>query len=76
MYGSHTARMAHEVESMESKRKMENIQKRKLVESENKHMFSDVIDSKVRGQYMSMAPGYNLDFGYEKQEARIRQVNQ
>ena len=35
-----------------------------------------MIDSKVRDQYMSMTPGYNVDFGYQKQEARNRQVSE
>ena len=33
MYASHTIKKAHDVESMENERKMENMKRRKLVES-------------------------------------------
>ena len=61
---------------MERQRKRETALKRKLVESENRHLFSNVIDSKVNEQYSNMRNGYSMDIGYEAQQERRRRAEE
>ena len=52
------------------------MQRRKLVESENRHIFSNVIDSKINEQYNHFRSGYSMDIGYQAQLERRHRVEQ
>ena len=61
---------------MERQRKRETMMKRKMMESENKHLFSNVIDSKVNEQYSNLRSpnAYSMDIGYQAQLERRQRV--
>jgi hypothetical protein len=50
------------------------MQKRKLVESENRHLFSDIVDSEVRQGHKQTRAGLGLDIGHQAQVERLQRV--